>query len=128
MCIINNCSNTNITSDNYCNIHKNFTTNDYNIIYDYIKLKIEEINPIDNNIKLNKLLRLIKYILYRKMFLREHIGLLNVIIKKIEYFYDNILYTILYNKKTEDRLIDLYIKLNFILDDIKKENIENNII
>tara|TARA_B110000902_G_scaffold259254_1_gene330268 strand:- start:1059 stop:1358 length:300 start_codon:yes stop_codon:yes gene_type:complete len=96
--------------------------NDYYIICDYIKLKIEEINPIDNNIKLNKLLRLIKYILYRKDFLREHFKLLNAIIKKIEYFYDNILYTILYNKKTEDKLIDLYIKMNLILDDIKIEN------
>ena len=120
--MINNCSNPNITSDNYCNIHKNFTMNDYYIICDYIKLKIEEINPIDNNIKLNKLLRLIKYILYRKDFLREHFKLLNAIIKKIEYFYDNILYTILYNKKTEDKLIDLYIKMNLILDDIKIEN------
>lgn len=126
MCMINNCSGMAITVDGYCNIHKNFTSMDFDIIHQYIENKISEINPIDNIDKLNKFIKLVKYLLYRLEFIMEHFEILDIILKKLETFYENLDGIIPKNSKIEKDMIDLYIKVNFTLDDIIAGNIEIN--
>lgn len=124
--MINNCSGMAITVDGYCNVHKNFTNMDFDIIHQYIENKISEINPIDNIDKLNKFIKLVKYLLYRIEFIMKHIEILDIIIKKLEIFYYNFKEIIPKNSKIEKDIIDLYIKVNFTLDDIVAGNIEIN--
>ena len=124
MCMINNCSNMAITVDGYCNIHKNFTSMDFQIIHQYIENKIAEINPINNIDKLTKFIKLVKYLLYRLEFIIEHFEILDIISKKLETFYENLEGIIPKNSKIEKDIIDLYIKVNFTLDDIIAGNIE----
>lgn len=122
MCKINKCNNINFTMDGYCENHKNYTMTDFNIIKNHIKNRIIKINPIDSKEKLNLFLRLIKYLLYRKPFLEKNIGLLYSMTSKMEYLYLALYNTFIYDANLENKLVNLYIEVNNVMDELIIQN------
>ena len=116
MCKLNNCDKVEFTSDGYCIDHKNFTITDFQVIYNFIKNRIEELNPITSKNRLKKFIRLVKYLLYREEFLSENEGVLHVIANKIDYFFIKFNNTNLLDKHLEDKIIELYIEINYMMD------------
>ena len=115
MCKINNCFNQSITSDGYCEKHKNFTVTDHDVINDYIKNTIEKISPIDTKSKLNSFLRLNRYLMHRIDFIKSS-NLLNSMILKLESLYNKIITTLLWDEETEEKLINLHLDLCYLQD------------
>ena len=116
MCKITNCNKVEFTSDGYCIDHKNFTTTDFQIIYEFIRDSIDKLNPITSKKRLKKFIRLVKYLLYREDFLYENEGVLNVIANKIDYFFIKFNSTDVLDKELEDKIIELYIEINYMMD------------
>tara|TARA_B110000908_G_C10211427_1_gene430462 strand:+ start:642 stop:971 length:330 start_codon:yes stop_codon:yes gene_type:complete len=108
--------------DGYCENHKNYTMTDFNIIKNHIKNRIIKINPIDSKEKLNLFLRLIKYLLYRKPFLEKNIGLLYSMTSKMEYLYLALYNTFIYDANLENKLVNLYIEVNNVMDELIIQN------
>lgn len=115
MCLINNCLNQSITSDGFCEKHKNFTVTDYDVINNYIKNTIEKINPINTRTKLNSFIRLNRYLMYRVEFIKSK-NLLDSMILKLELLYNKMLTTVLWDEEIDEKLINLHIDLCYLQD------------